>query len=237
MTLNCAPTSYPDGVELTEDAKDFYIAIAFGEYTQGLKVTFNVKNGEGKFGIVEKTISNGLSLKIKRNTIKSLTELVLNPTDNNIETYSLITDPASITPGTYYLAAKSGDTYHIWTGSMSSKDLATVAYTYNSSTKVLTGTGAGDVVLTSTGTENQFYVIVGGKYLTSAKAENRNLRLDDPETSNPYWTFGTDSRGGMTMQSSANTVYLLSAKTSSAVLRSYTSSTQGNFGVYLFKKD
>ena len=238
VTLDCTSVN-ATGEELTSSAKSFYVAIAFGTYASGLKVTINVNNEEGKSGSFTKTFGSS-GVTIARNSMRSLSALTVNPEDAETpDTYTCIEDPSAIEAGTYYLAAKNGDKYYLWTGAMSnSKDLATAEYTYNSNTKVLSGDGAVEVTLVST--SGGFYVKNGTKYLRAKSAANRTLACD---TTTDVWSFGVSmnsenqSRGGLKMTEANYSTTLVSANTTSAVLRNYTSATNGNFGVYLFKKD
>ena len=236
VTLDCTVKN-TKGEEISS-VKDFYVAIAFGTYASGLKVTINVKNEDGDAGKAVKTIAS--SKTMARNKLYAFEKLIVNPEDAVApDTYTLITDPASIISGEkYFLAGKNGDKYYLWNGSIatssSNKDLSTTEYTYNTTTKILTGSSAAEVTLTSTGTVNQFYVKIGDNYLGTSAKTNRRMTLNSTEGS---WTFGTDSRGGMTMLYSGYEEYLVSATTTTNVLRNYGASTNGNFGVYLFHKD
>lgn len=86
ITLNCVTGALTDGVELSDSDTYFYVAIAFGTYTKGLKVTITVKNQEGKFGTYKRTISNGTSYSIARNKLIAMPSLTVNPDDAVTET-------------------------------------------------------------------------------------------------------------------------------------------------------
>ena len=231
VTLDCTVKN-TKGEEISS-VKDFYVAIAFGTYASGLKVTINVKNEDGDAGKAVKTIKTTSGATIARNKLYVLDELTVNPEDAEApETYSLIDNPTSIEAGTYYLAALYSGKYYLWTGSISSNDCVTAEYTYNTSTKVLTGTGAAEVSLVAT--TGGYFVKIGDDYLRVTANSNRRLKLD---STSDVWSFTSDDRGGMKMNEANFNNFVVSANTATRVLRSYTSSSQGNYGVYLFKKD
>ena len=87
ITLNCTSVN-SDGEELSAVAKDFYVAVAFGDYASGIKVTINVKNDLGKFGKLEKTFGTVAGVTIGRNKMKALSSLTVNPVDVK-KSYSL----------------------------------------------------------------------------------------------------------------------------------------------------
>ena len=239
VTLDCTAND-PKGEELSAVAKDFYVAIAFGDYDDGLKITINVLNQDGDAGKLEKTFGATSGVSISRNTMRALSTLTVNPEDVVVTTYSLITDPNDLVDGEeYFMAANMGlNKYHLFTGelvkSSSNYDCGTVEYTYNPSTKVLTGSGAVAVTLTATGVANKYAVTCGGDYLITTAKTNRRLALGGTEG---YWTFSIDARGGMTMLNSNYACYLVTSTASSNVLRNYTSSSSGNYGVYFFHED
>ena len=238
VTLDCTVINVK-GEELSALAKDFYLAIAFGTYASGLKITINVQNQDGDAGTVEKTFGTTSGISIDRNTMRALSSLTVNPVDAAApDTYTLITDPGDIASGEkYLLAGYRNSKYHLWTGSITTttnKDLITAEYSYNTTTGVLTGDGAIEVTLTTTGKSNQYYVKVGDNYLGTSAKTNRRMTLND---TSGYWTFGSDDRGGMTMLYSNYAEYLQSSTGDSNVLRNYGSSTSGDYGVYLFHKD
>lgn len=243
VTLDCTAAN-AKGEELSDVAKDFYVAIAFGSYASGLRVTINVQNQDGDAGTYVRTIGTSAGISIARNNLVAFPELTVNPSDAVAPTtYTLIEDPSEVAAGTYYLAGKyTNGNYYLWNGTLkkssSNYDAVTAEYTYNTSTKVLTGTGAVEVTLEAT--EGGFFVKYDGKYLRVTANTNRRLALD--ETSD-VWSFGvsvdgdSDPRGGLLMTEANFSNTLVSANTSSNVLRNYTSATQGNYGVYLFKQD
>lgn len=232
VTLDCTAKN-AKGEELSAVAKDFYVAIAFGSYASGLRVTINVQNQDGDAGTYVRTIGTSAGVSITRNNLVAFPELTVNPTDAAApETYTLITDPASVAAGTYYLAGKYGTSYYLWTGSISSNDCNTAEYTYNTTTGVLTGTGAAEVTLVAT--TGGYFVKIGDNYLRVTASGSRKLKLDSTPD---VWSFGTDDRGGLSMKEANFSNYVVSANTSSRVLRSYASGTNGNYGVYLFKQN
>ena len=238
ITLDCTAKN-SEGEELSNEAKDFYVAIAFGEYASGLKVTINVLNEAGAAGTVEKTFGAGSGVTIARNTMRALAELTVNPIDAAApDTYTLIDDPDDVEEGTYYLAAKYGESYYLWTGTISSNDCNTAEYSYNTTKRTLTGENAAEVSLVAT--EGGYYVQVGDNYLRVTASGSRKLALDSTKD---VWSFDVsldadeNPRGGLLMKENNFDNYLVSANTSTRVLRSYATATNGNFGVYLFKKD
>ena len=242
VTLDCTAND-ANGEELSAVAKDFYVAVAFGAYASGLKVTINVKNQDGDAGVMEKTFGTASGVTIARNTMRALAELTVSPDDAAApDTYTLIEDPSDVGAGTYYLAAKYSGNYYLWTGSIATssknKDLATAGYTYNTTTKVLTGSGAAEVTLVAT--TGGYFVKIGDNYLRVTENTNRRLALD---STSDVWSFGVsvdasdNPRGGLLMTEANFSNTLASANTDTNVLRNYKTATSGNFGVYLFKKD
>ena len=239
VTLDCSAESSGKGLALSASATDLYIAVAFKTYAKGLKVTINVMNAAGKAGKQVVYISKDAPLTIARNTMVRMPALTVNPDDDAVVTYTLVEDPSKVVAGTYYLAAYDGSNYQLATGSLvSNKDLATAAYTYNPVTKVLTGSGAADVTLVAV--TGGFNVKFGDDFLYANSTSNRTLRLGATAA---VWTFGVsvngkgEERGGMTMKETTNNTCIVSASASSAYLRNYGVATNGNYGVYLFKKD
>lgn len=241
VTLDCTSLD-AKGEELSAVAKDFYVAVAFGTYASGLKITINVLNQDGDAGKLERTFGTSSGVTIARNTMRSLSTLTVDPVDAVApKTYSLIDDPSDVAAGTYYLAAKNGDKYYLWTGAIttsSSKDAITAEYSYNTTTKTLTGDGAVEVTLEAT--TGGYFVKIGTNYLRVTANTNRRLALD---STSDVWSFGVsvdssdNPRGGLLMTEKNFSNTLVSANTSSNVLRSYTSKTNGNYGVYLFKEE
>lgn len=238
VTLDCTVND-AKGEELSAVAKDFYVALAFGSYASGLKITINVLNQDGDAGKVEKTFGTASGVTIARNTMRALAELTVNPVDDVApDTYTLIDDPSDVEAGTYYLAALYGGKYYLWTGTISSNDCVTAEYSYNTSTKVLTGEGAAEVSLVAT--TGGYFVKIGDNFLRVTASGSRKLKLD---STSDVWSFdvSVDSddnpRGGLLMKEANFNNFVVSANTSTRVLRSYASGTQGNFGVYLFHKD
>lgn len=241
VTLDCTVQD-AKGEELSAVAKDFYVAVAFGSYASGVKVTINVQNQDGDAGTYERTIGASSGITIDRNTLLAMAEVTVNPVDAvSPTTYTLIDDPSDVEAGTYYLAAKYGDSYYLWTGSIttsSNKDMITAEYTYNTSTHVLTGSGAVEVTLVAT--DGGYFVKYGDNYLRVTANTNRRVACDG---TSDVWSFdvskngGNEPRGGLKMTEANNSNTIVSANTSSNVLRSYTTATQGNYGVYLFKQD
>lgn len=112
ITLNCVTGTYTDGVELSDSNTDFYVAVAFGTFTKGLKVTITVKNQDDDFGTYVRTISNGTNYTIERNKLVAMPSLTVNPDDAVTETV-LWTENWSgggnaATPSSYMSAAHTG---------------------------------------------------------------------------------------------------------------------------------
>lgn len=184
-----------------------------------------------------------------------LAELEVRQSVSQSITYTKITSVADLTDGTYYMSGylenySSGSTnkdwgvyaYHVWTGKMASKDLATVNYSYEGDKLTLDpsldgNTVAGDITLVSTGTANTYYIKVGEKYLksTASPAANRSLALVDT-SDGAEWTFadGTGDYAGSILVSN-NGVTLGTAGAASNLLRSYKASTSLKWGLVFFK--
>lgn len=85
ITLDCTNGGENAGVELSDSAEDFYIALAFGDYAQGLKVTINVQNAKGgdagkMIGYIQNS-SVDKSYSFARNKIVAMPELTVSPVD------------------------------------------------------------------------------------------------------------------------------------------------------------
>lgn len=243
VTLNCVTSENPNGVAVSADnAIDFYLVVAFGEYAKGINVTVTVANEKGEYGEVTKTIGAEEGITIARNTMLRMPALALAPKDLNLETYSLVTDPSKITDGTYYLAGLVNGKYQIWNGTISSGDCVTSEYTYDPESKALVGSGAAEVTLTKVA-GSCFKVSVGDRYLLTGSYANRKLKLlDDAEG----WTFAiaqdneklTDRGFSMEYSGTDLGVFLQSAgNAQSNYLRTYKEFYDNNYGVFLFKKD
>ena len=175
--------------------------------------------------------------------------------------YTMITSVADLTAGTYYMGGfletysyKSNNetitttwtpySYHLWTGEMASKDLATVNYQYENNQLVLDPkldgtTTAGIITLVAADADNTYYIKVGEKYLksTASPAANRSLALVDA-TEGAEWLFkdGSDKYAG-SMLLSNNGVTLGTAGAASALLRSYKAETSLVWGMVFFKEN
>lgn len=237
VSLNCVTGAFSDGVELDPDtATDFFIAIAFGSFTQGLKVTVMVKNDTGDYGTYTRTISNNSNYDVARNTLIAMPALVVNPDDYVVETYTLVEDIAHLTAGQYIMCAVK-DGYKAFTGSFSSGNGVTESVTYNSDTKVLTYTNAKLLTFTSTGTPNQYKISwpysTSTDYLTST-ANNKLAYTTDAEAAE-LWT-ASDVTTGMVLLGSINSGYIRTAPSAASNnVRSYSST--GSTGIVLFKKN
>ena len=82
VTLDCVTSGFADGVEINSSTDtDFYVALAFGTFTKGLKVTVLVKNQDDEMGKYVRTISNGSSYVVSRNTLIAMPSLTVAPDD------------------------------------------------------------------------------------------------------------------------------------------------------------
>ena len=81
-----------------------------------------------------------------------------------------------------------------------------------------------------------------GKYLRVTDNKNRRIGLDETPD---VWSFDVSydaseppvARGGLKMTEANKGHTIVSATTSSNVLRNYGTATNGNYGVYLFKQN
>lgn len=111
VTLNCVTASLTNGVELDPStAKDFYVAIAFGTYSKGLKVTVTVKNQDGDLGTYQRTISNNKSYSVARNKLIAMPTLTVNPDDAVVVTYTKVI--GTVATGDYVIGYVSGGTVY-----------------------------------------------------------------------------------------------------------------------------
>lgn len=182
------------------------------------------------------------------------------PTGNG---YTKITSVADLADGTYFMAGylesysykNSGQevtitwtpySYHLWTGAMASKDLATVNYQYENNQLVLDpkldgNTTAANITLVAAGADNTYYIKVGEKYLKSTAPAtapvNRSLALVDT-SEGAEWLFadGSGNYAGSIVISN-NGVSLGTAGASSALLRSYKAATSLKWGLVFFKEN
>lgn len=111
ITLNCTSVN-SDGEELSAVAKDFYVAVAFGDYASGIKVTINVENQDGDAGVLEKTFGTGAGgVTIGRNKMKALSSLTVNPEDAAATpTYTKVTSTPANWSGTYIIVYEESST-------------------------------------------------------------------------------------------------------------------------------
>lgn len=235
VTLNC------NNLPLGDEPQYLYVAVAFGTYSSGLKVTFTVTGDGGTVGVQEKTIGSAAGITLARNTMLSMPSVSVTPTDVAVDHYRYIKNATELQAGTYYMAAKIDAGYAFAKGTISSGDLATTdARTYNEGNETIDLTDAAEIVLEAKdATAGEYYIKIGGKYLSSSAKSNRKLVLNDVISGEPpYWTIYDDAkRGGLAMRCSAFEVYLVTAgSASSNYLRSYTGPTSGTDGVYLFYK-
>ena len=85
ITLDCTNGGETAGVLLSASAEDFYIALGFGTYAQGLKVTINVQNAkDGDAGKMEGYIQKSdvdKSYTFYRNKLVEMPTLTVRPVD------------------------------------------------------------------------------------------------------------------------------------------------------------
>jgi hypothetical protein len=153
------------------------------------------------------------------------------------DSYTLISTISNVAAGKYFMAGKASDTYYVWTGTVTSGDLDTSAYTYADGKLTTTESTAGAEIelVAVSGKSNTYYVKVGDKYLYStANASNRKLALG---TDAAEWVFADKAGDGNGLSPCSNDVYLMTASNTTArLIRSYKTETQNAVGVYLFKK-
>ena len=98
-------------------------------------------------------------------------------------TYSMISNVANLTAGTYYMAGYT-DKYQIWNGKISSGDLVTSSYSFAGGS--LTAAATDDAVqmelIAVDGKENTYYVRYNGQYVYSTSAANRKLAFTSTPT-------------------------------------------------------
>ncbi len=236
ITLNCNNLPLGDGPQY------LYVAVAFGTYSSGLKVTFTVTGDGGTVGVQEKTIGSAAGITLARNTMLSMPSVAVTPADVAVDHYRYIKNATELQAGTYYMAAKIDAGYAFAKGTLSSgHDLITTdGRVYNEGNETIDLTDAAEIVLEAKdAAAGDYYIKIGGKYLSSSAKSTRKLVLNDVTSGEPpYWTISDDTkRGGLAMKCSAYEVYLVTAgSASSNYLRSYTSPTSGTGGVYLFYK-
>lgn len=239
VTLNCVTGAYANGVELTDTDTPFYIAVAFGDYSKGLKVTITVKNQDDDFGTYERTISKNANYSIARNQLIAMPSLTVNPEDQSVETYTLIDRVANLTAGNYIMCALKDDVYRGFIGTFSSNQCNTEDVSYNSSTKILDFNDAVEVTLTATGTANQYKISWTDSettyYLkaTNATSINRDTESENAES----WTVSNAGTGLFLTGSAKSGVIKSAATASSRYIRSYATSNTATTGIYFFKKD
>lgn len=239
VMLNCVTDTYLDGVELTENDTPFYVAVAFGEYSQGLKVTISVKNQNGDYGTYERTISKGTNYSIERNTLISMPSLIVNPVDENVETYTLIDRMENLQEGEYFMCALKEGIYRAFTGTFASGNGVTEDISYNQESKKLDFNKAVSVTLSSTGVPNQYKIswnVSNGVGYLKGTANNK-LAYDTNEANAEFWTASNGSSNGIFMTGSVQGGTLKSAESASSnYIRSYGANNMA-VGIFFFKKD
>ena len=239
VTLNCVTDDYTDGVELNDSDTPFYIAVAFGDYSKGLRITITVKNQDGDFGTYARTISKDSNYSIERNKLISMPSLTVNPTDAKVDTYTLIDRVANLTAGNYIMCALASDVYRAFIGTCTSNQGNTEDVTYNSSTKVLDFANAVEVTLTSTGTANQYTISWDMSGTTTYLKATGDTKIVTSTTASDAesWTV-SDAGTGLFLTGAGKSGVIKSATSaSSRYIRSYGSSNTMTTGIYFFKKD
>lgn len=244
VTLNCVTPSLTNGVELdAESATDFYIAIAFGTYSKGLRVTVTVKNQSGKFGTFTKTISNGSSYAVARNKLIAMPTLFVNPTDQVVKTYTKIDDIANLSEGDYIMCGvKSG--YQAFTGGMSNYtsggNADTETVTYNTTTKTLDFTNAVFVHLTNVGT-NQYKISWPLSEKTYYLTQPAATKLNRSETAEDavVWTASNATGDGAEgiFLATENGIIKTATSATSRYIRSYATNNTMTVGLVFFSED
>ena len=231
LTLNC------NNVALTNEATNLYVAVAFGTYAQGLKVTFNVIGDNDKIGEMVRTIG-GSGITIARNTMLSMPPVAVTPTDIATEKYQLISSVEELAAGNYYMAGKtSAGLYALTTGTLSGGQMITTnasAFTND----MIDVTNATLVTLEAVNGKEDFYTIKMNdtQYLGTNDGKNKLILSNDKYE----WKATDGSTAGVVFiyhNESFNypNIYLASSTTaSSKYVRGYTG-TQ-NTGVFFFKK-
>lgn len=162
-------------------------------------------------------------------------------------TYTLIDKVEDLTVGTYYLAGYltnstgsgatdfSANPYHLWQGTVNSGDAVTSTYSYDASSQTLTladTTEAVEIELVAAGSDNTYYIVYNGQYLTSTSNANRKLAMGNTQTG---WTATNNTKGGISL--SEGNVYLGTANAASKILRTYTNEGTLSYGAVFFKKN
>lgn len=250
VTLDC------NDMVLSSDAVNLYIAVAFGEYSQGLEVTFNVTGDEDCVGVATKTIGATSGLTIARNTLVSMPSVAVSPADvsmESVETYDLITTVEALTPNAeYYMGGQSKNGLCLFTGGFGSGHGYTSNYTYDSSLGTLETTAsytATPVLLESVAGIGNAYRLkytnnYGTYYIIATKINSggfKGVGSDDAQASY-YWTVANDTNGILLTQGGTQTdgttaapaaTMRISTSASSNYLRTLAS---GNNPIQFFKK-
>jgi len=180
----------------------------------------------------------------------SMPSVSVTPTDVAVDHYRYLKNATELQAGTYYMAAKVDGGYAFTKGTLTTGSnhdfITTDARTYSEGNETIDVTDAAEIVLEAKdAAAGQYYIKIGGKYLSSSAKSNRKLVLNDAISGEPpYWTIYDASgdvlegkkKGGFAMKCSAYEVYLVTAQATSNYLRSYTTKTNGIDGVYLFYK-
>lgn len=210
VTLNC------DNTVLTNEVVNLYVAVAFGTYAQGLKVTFNVIGDNDKVGVMEKAIkSSGLTLA--RNTMLSMPAIAVTPSDvlmDDVSTYEMITTVDDLQAGVdYFVGGSNTNGFWLFTGGVtggSSSHAYTSLYNYDTTLCTLTTTAdytaAAVKLVAVSGVEDAYritYVKSGVTYYlvaTGAKSGKLASVEATDNASSYYWTLTDVTDGVKAMQ-------------------------------------
>ena len=126
--------------------------------------------------------------------------------------------------------------YHLINGI--STDLYTTPYAYTDGQLVKKEGEQYDAAIVTLeaveGKANTYYVKVGADYLVSTQAANRKL---GKSATAAEWVASNNAKGGISLKSVQNTVYLGTAGATSKLCRSYTSESTLTYGLVFFKQN
>ena len=166
-----------------------------------------------------------------------------------VTTYAKIERVEDLVAGEYYAGGylNSYDyngTTHDWTANPYhlingiSTDLYTTPYAYTDGQLVKKEGEQYDAAIVTLeaveGKANTYYVKVGADYLVSTQAANRKL---GKSATAAEWVASNNAKGGISLKSVQNTVYLGTAGATSKLCRSYTSESTLTYGLVFFKQN
>lgn len=241
ITLDCG------NAELTDVAKTFYVAAAFGTYSKGLKVTISVNDGNGKYGEMVKTISNNTSLTLSRNVMYRYPAVAVKPTSIDVRTYNKVTEAPSDWTGTYLIVGVNSDRYYV-PGTQKKNNLGHFEITSSVADGAASITGdLSNYEVTVAKVSDKHYSIrlsssfpTGanqGYYLYAASSGDNYLRSSSTIADDNYhWSFVKEDDNTVTIK--ANGTYtrnLMQYNSGGSLFSCYSSASQKP--VYLYKKD